>query len=101
MGQDLPLCLAAAAPGIAVMAAGIVGVLRAPKDDRAARRRWGRLNATGYGLFVLGLALALAWVGIAHQAWVLVLFAVVVIAPQVVVFFRLGRRMGLADENAS
>lgn len=98
MDQDLTLFIAAATPGLVVLVAGIVVILRAPTNDRAARLRGGRLNAVGFGLYVLGLALALAWVGIARDAWVLVVFAVVVLGPQVAFMLWLARRMRLPGE---
>jgi hypothetical protein len=93
--QSLALFIAAATPGLVVLVGGIVGILRAPTSDRAARLRGARLNAIGFGLFVLGLALALAWVGSARGAWVLVVFAVVVLGPQVAFMLWLARRMRL------
>jgi hypothetical protein len=58
--MDWPVFVLAATPGLAIAIGGVVTMLRPRGSDPKVSLRGGRMMVFGFGLFVLGPALALA-----------------------------------------
>lgn len=91
--MDWPVLILAATPGLAIAIGGVVTMLRPRGSDPAVSLRGGRMMVFGFGLFVLGPALALAIEGAIRGNALLIVVPFVAFGPTIVAAFWFARRV--------